>query len=291
MAATRIPLTARTRVVGVIGDPIEHSLSPLMHNAAFRALGLSWAYLAFRVPPPEVAAAVRAVRALGLAGLNVTIPHKEAVLQHVDRLSARAQICRAVNTIVHRKGRLIGDNTDVLGLERDWSELGVPSRMSQAVVVGAGGSARAAIVALGPRARRVVIAARRPERARLLVRQLGRHVRAELVAAHLDELDPRTSHAGSWLSDARLVVNATPLGMHDETFAPLAYGATPSECLFYDLVYTKQATPFLKAARKARRRGANGLGMLLHQGAAAFALWTGIEPPLDVMRRALRSSA
>ncbi|MFM8409107.1 MAG: shikimate dehydrogenase family protein, partial [Alphaproteobacteria bacterium] len=140
-----------TRIVGVIGDPIAHTRSPAMHNAAFRALGLNLAYLPFRVAGDDVGAAIEGARALGLRGLNVTVPHKEAVIPCLDRLSPRARACRAVNTIViHDDGTLEGDNTDVPGLERALLEAGLPRRRGEvAVLLGAGGSARAAVLALG----------------------------------------------------------------------------------------------------------------------------------------------
>lgn len=259
-----------------------------MHNAAFRALDLPWAYLAFPVPADRVGEAVAAVPALGLVGLNVTIPHKQAVVPHLDRLSRRALACGAVNTIVHRRGVLRGENTDVIGLERDWQELGVPARLRDSIVLGAGGSARAVAVALAARSRRVIVAARRPDRARALVRDLRKTMRTTLEAVDLAELRPDAPEAGGWLGQAGLVVNATSVGMRGGSFFPFDFRATPEACLFYDLIYTAGRTPFLTAAARARRRGSNGLGMLLHQGAAAFEIWTGVEAPLDVMRRALR---
>ena len=291
MAVTRVPLTATTRLVAVIGDPIAHSRSPLMHNAAFRALGLDFAYGAFRVRADDVGAAVAAVRALGLAGLNVTIPHKQAVLPHLDVLSPVARLTGAVNTIVNRDGVLHGDNTDVPGLSRALDEAGLAPRARLAIVLGAGGSARATVVALGRRVRTVVVAARRPEQARTLVGELSSGLRARLVVVPLDGLAAAGGPAvAQHLAAADVVVNTTPVGMHGEPFLPFAFAATPAGCLFYDLVYTERVTPFLAAARRARRRGVNGLGMLLHQGAVAFEHWTGVKAPVEVMRRALRSA-
>ncbi|MBY0275983.1 shikimate dehydrogenase, partial [Candidatus Binatia bacterium] len=141
-------MTATTRIAAVIGDPIAHSRSPRMHNAAFAALGLDFAYGAFRVRADDVGAAVAAVRALGLAGLNVTIPHKQAVIPHLDVLTPVARLSGAVNTIINRDGTLHGDNTDVPGLSRALDEAGLAPRVKLAIVLGAGGSARAAVVAL-----------------------------------------------------------------------------------------------------------------------------------------------
>ena len=290
MPATRVPLTATTRIVAVIGDPIAHSRSPLMHNAAFRALDLPFAYCAFRVVPDEVGAAVDAVRALGLVGLNVTIPHKQAVIAHLDVLSPVARLTGAVNTIVNRDGVLHGENTDVPGLSRALDEAGLPPRVKLALVLGAGGSARAAVAALARRARTVVVAARRDAQAVGLIEELGAGVRARLETVALADLAEPRGAAAKLLGRADVVVNTTPVGMHGEDFVPFACAATGPDCLFYDLIYTERETPFLVAARRARRRGANGLGMLLHQGAVAFELWTGVAPPLDVMRRALHAA-
>jgi shikimate dehydrogenase len=283
-----IQVTAERRVIAVIGDPIAHSRSPAMHNAAFRALDLPYVYVAFRVAPAHVGEAVAAMRALDLAGLNVTIPHKEAVVPFLDRLSRTARLCNAANTIVPRGRRLVGENTDVGGLDRDLSDHDVGARVESAVVLGAGGSARAAVVALARRAGRVVVAARRPERAQALVDELAPSLRARLEAVPLSALRPRQRTAAAILETASIVVNATPAGMSGSRFPPLEAPATPRDCLFYDLVYTAERTPFVTLARGARRRATNGLGMLLHQGALAFELWTGTPAPLDVMRRAIR---
>jgi shikimate dehydrogenase len=281
-------IDARTSVVAVIGDPIEHSRSPAMHNAAFRSLGLPFVYVAFRVAAEDVGPAIAGARALGVRGLNVTVPHKQAVIPHLDRLSERARACGAVNTIVNRGGVLEGENTDVLGLERDLASLGPGRRrLGCAVVLGAGGAARAVVVALGRRSRRIVVAARRPSQARALAEDLGPMVAAEIETIDLAALAPGGAAAREVLGKAALVVNSTSLGMRGETFAPLAYDLTRRTCFFYDLVYTARRTPFLAPAARLGRGTANGLGMLLHQGAASFELWTGAKAPLDVMRRAL----
>jgi shikimate dehydrogenase len=196
-----------------------------------------------------------------------------------------------VNTIVNRHGVLHGDNTDVPGLSRALDEAGLAPRVKLALVLGAGGSARAAVAALARRSRTVVVAARREAQATGLIDELAPGVRARLEVAPLADLGSPAGAAAKLLARADVVVNTTPVGMHGGDFLPFAFGATGSDCLFYDLVYTERATPFLAAARRARRRGANGLGMLLHQGAIAFELWTGVAPPVDVMRRALRGAA
>lgn len=285
----KIAVDGATRVVGIIGDPVAHSRSPAMHNAAFRALELPWVYVPFPVFGRSVGAAVRGVRALGMVGINVTVPHKEAVLRHLDELTDRARACRAVNTIINRRGTLVGDNTDAPGLDRDWTEIGVPAKVDLAVVLGAGGAARAAAVALSKRARRIVVAARRSPRARALARDMNRISHVPVTGVPLSELAPSNAAAADHLGGAALVVNATSVGMDGEEFFPLDVASTPRDCRFYDLIYTRKRTPFLALAARSRRPVSNGMGMLLHQGALAFEQWTGREPPLDVMRRALRA--
>jgi shikimate dehydrogenase len=289
MSVPKVPVDGATRVVGIIGDPVGHSRSPAMHNAAFRALGLNWVYVPFPVYGRSVGAAVRGVRALGLAGLNVTVPHKETVLRHLDELTETARACLAVNTIVNRRGTLVGDNTDAPGLMRDFTDIGIPEKVDMAVVLGAGGAARAAAVALTKRARRVVIAARRSPRARALARDMNKISHIPVSGVPLAELAPGHPCAADHLGAASLVVNATAVGMSGEEFFPLEVAATPRSCRFYDLIYTQKRTPFLELAAKSRRPISNGLGMLLHQGALAFTAWTGEDAPIDVMRRALRS--
>ncbi len=289
MASIQVPIDGGTRIVGIIGDPVEHSRSPAMHNAAFRSLGIPWAYIPFPVYGRNVGAAVRGIRALGIAGINVTIPHKEAVLRHLDELTETARACRAVNTIINRRGTLVGDNTDAPGLTRDWSEIGLSDRVDLGVVLGAGGAARAAAVALSKRARRIVIAARRSPRARALARDMSRISHVPVTGVQLSELAPDHPASADHLGGAAIVINATSVGMNGEEFFPLDVGATPRDCRFYDLIYTANRTPFLALAAASRRPVFNGLGMLLHQGALAFEEWTGQPAPLDVMRRALRA--
>jgi shikimate dehydrogenase len=278
MAATG-RISGSTRVVGIIGDPVAHSRSPAMHNAAFAALKLDWVYVPFPVAAADVGAALAAVRALGLAGINVTVPHKQVVLAHCDRLTPLARRVGAANTIVNQNGRLLGDNTDVHGFAQTLREARLRLRGRHAVVIGAGGAARAVLAALGAAgAARITIANRTPERARALAaRRWGAPVRVAPLAALADD---------ALLADAALVVNTTSAALAGGGFPAVAYAATPAACLFVDLLYG-HATPYLAGARRARRRAVDGAPMLLHQGARAFTLWTGRRAPLAVMRAAL----
>ena len=279
--ARHLPISGRTRVVGIIGDPVTHSRSPAMHNAAFAALGLDWVYVPLPVRSADLAAAVAAVRALGLAGVNVTVPHKEAVLPHLDALTPLARRVGAVNTIVARDGRLLGDNTDVHGFAATLRQQRLRLRGRRVLVIGAGGAARAVVAALADaEVGALTIANRTAARAAALARRLRGPRRQVLPLSAL--ADP------AQLADLALVVNTTSLGLHDTAFPPLTATATPSRCVFVDLVYGHE-TPFLRLARRAGRPACDGAEMLLHQGARAFTLWTGRRAPLTIMREVLSS--
>jgi shikimate dehydrogenase len=269
----RPPLSGHTRVVGVIGDPVAHSLSPILHNAAFAALGLDWVYVAFPVPRGRAAEAVAAVPALGLAGLNVTMPHKEDVAGACDELTADAAALRSVNTVVARPGgRTLGDSTDGPGFLDALADEGIPVAGQPVLVLGAGGAARAVVLALGRAGADVTVAARRPD-----------------AAADAASLAPGAHAAPLGAADASaftVVVNATPLGMSGGDPLPVDPGALHTGQAVVDLVYHPADTPLLTAARAQGAQAVNGLGMLLHQAARSFRLWTGEEPALDVMRRA-----
>lgn len=266
-------VTGRTRVAGVIGDPVRHSRSPALHNAAFAAAGLDWVYVAFEVGEGEVPSALAGMRSLGLAGLNVTMPHKQAVADAVDVLTPDAQALDAVNTVVPVEGRLVGHNTDGAGfLDSLVLDAGVEVAGRRCLVLGAGGAARAVVRALaGAGAAEVVVVNRTPaagERAAALAGSIGR------LGTELD------------VGDADLVVNATPLGMGARA------GELPCDPgrlrgagqVVVDLVYDPLETAWLAAARTAGATTVDGLGMLVRQAAHAFTLWTGIEAPVEAMR-------
>lgn len=266
--------TASTRVVAVIGSPVRQSLSPVLHNAAFRALGLDWVYLAFDVAEGEARVAVTGARALGLEGLSVTMPHKEAVADAVDRLSPTAERLGAVNTVVRVGDALVGENTDGWGfLEALRQDLGFDPAGRRCLVVGAGGAARAVTLALGGAgAAAVVVVGRSPDR----------------VAAAADLAGPagRPGEEAE-AADAELVVNATPLGMAGLPPGPPVDPSLLGEGqLVADLVYHPPVTPLIEAARSRGATAVNGVPMLIHQAARAFRLWTGEAPPLEAMSAA-----
>jgi shikimate dehydrogenase len=281
-ASRRIAIGGGTRIAAVFGDPVAHSLSPAMHNAAYAALAMDRAYVALHVKLDQLPAALRAIPALGLLGVNLTVPHKQAALAVVRRLSAEARLLGAANCIVNRGGVLYGDNTDARGLEQALRELGLALSGKLAIVIGAGGAAAAALLAAQRlHARRIVIVNRTLVRAQSLARRFSR-VSSRIQAAGLEALrDPELMAA------AAVVMNATSMGLSATRFVPLDYRATPRDCLFYDLVYAPRATPFLKPAQALGRPTADGAGMLLHQGVLAFRLFNRVPAPVDVMRRAL----
>jgi shikimate dehydrogenase len=271
---------------GVLGDPVDHSLSPAMQNAAFAAAGLPHVYLRYRVAPQALAAALDEARALGMGGLNLTIPLKEVALGLVDRLTAEAQRIGAVNTIVfERRGdRLVGDNTDGHGFLASLRGR-VRLRGQTAVILGAGGSARAVGAALAASGcARLVIANRTAARGERLASRL-----ADLGGAPVVSVPLASRALRDVLGDAVLVVNTTPAGLAGASL-PVEPAAAPPHCLFVDLVYGARPSRFLARAARARRRTLDGGLMLLHQGALAFEAWTGRPAPRAAMARALRAA-
>ncbi len=279
-------IDGQTRIVGIFGDPIAHTRSPAMHNAAFRALELPYVYVPFHVRSAELARAVHGIRALGLVGINVTVPHKERIVRHLDALSPEAELCGAVNSVVNNDGRLFGDNTDGRGFLNSLQEGDLSPREAEVVLIGAGGSARAVLSALiRAQCAAVRIVNRTQASASKLVRTYRQAGKTQLEALPLDALrDP------ALFSGVRLVINTTSAGLQSDDFPPLAYTATQAGCLFYDLLYRPDQTPFLRHAQAARRPVMDGRRMLLHQGALAFSLWTGHPAPLEIMDQALQRS-
>jgi shikimate dehydrogenase len=258
-----------------------------MQNAAFAALGLNFVYLPFQVSKADLAAAVAGLRALGLAGANVTVPHKEAVLPYLDEVAEEARLIGAVNTIVNRGGRLKGYNTDGTGFLRAAVEAGFEPRGAAAVILGAGGAARAVSFALAlAGARRIAIFNRTYARAEALAEEVSGATGVWAAALPWDEL---AKCGVEVMGTANIVVQTTSLGMHPQEAAvpPVPANAFRKEQLVVDLVYNPPRTEFLRLAEECGARTENGLGMLLYQGAAALELWTGQQAPVAVMREAL----
>jgi shikimate dehydrogenase len=269
-----------------MGWPIAHSRSPAMHNAALRALGLPGVYVPIAVFPDRLAAAVSAAHALGVSGFNLTLPHKSAIIPLLASVEASARAIGAVNTVVRNGDDWSGANTDAAGLVRSLREAGVEPQGRAAVVLGAGGAARAAVVGLCEAgASRVTVAARRLASAQQLVDELGPHC----GAASLHPSDFAAGLAGA-LAECTLLIQATSatLGARAGDFAAaVPLQVMPAGSTVCDLVYQPLETAVLARARAMGLHCVDGLGMLLHQGALAFERWTSIEPPIEVMRNAL----
>jgi shikimate dehydrogenase len=279
-----LTLSGTTAVVGIIGYPVGHSLSPAIHNAAFAALGLDWVYVPLPVLPDEVGAAVQGLRALGLRGANVTAPHKEAVVPHLDRLGGDAEVLQAVNTVAVRNGALVGFNTDVEGVRAAAYEVcGESLRGAPGLLFGAGGAARAAALALARMGVRLTVVNRTAAAAERLSALISAAVPGSACRwVPIESLD------GELVAAQVLVVNATSLGLAGagKVPAPLADTLSASHVVF-DVVYSDGGTLFLKEARARGATTVDGREMLLHQAAAAFEVWTGEPAPLRVMREAL----
>jgi len=276
-----------TKVLGVFGHPVSHSLSPAMHNAAIQALGIDYVYVPFHVLPDDLEKAVEGVRALGIAGVNVTIPHKERVIEYLDKVSERSMRIRSVNTVVNREGHLIGDTTDGRGFlksaQAEWGKLDG----SRVLILGAGGSAKAVSFALAEIGCEIAIANRTVERAEQLVEGLNAvfgNRTAKAVGMQREVLK-------SEVENVDLLINSTSVGMSpDVDVIPIPPDLLHSRLLVYDLVYNPPITRLISEARSRGAKAANGLGMLIYQGAISFEMWTGCEAPIDVMEKAVRDS-
>jgi len=279
-----LEISGTTAVCAVIGDPIRHSLSPCIHNAAFQHLGLDYAYVAFRVGLKDLGDAVRGMRGLSLRGLNVTTPLKLEIMQHLDRLDGSAEAAGAVNTVLNQDGTLVGYDTDGKGALAALEEGERRLAEEKVVIMGAGGASRAISQTLAGEALEVVILNRTPERAERLAEEVservGRRVRSGKLCRNVLKEE---------LEDADVLVNATSVGMRPrEGETPVDGDLLRPGLLVFDLVYDPPETRLLREARSARAETIDGLTMLVHQGAASFEIWTGMRAPVRVMMRAAR---
>ena len=282
-------LTGKSNIVGLIGWPTGHSVSPRMHNAAFAALDLDWCYVPLPVntePSSRIGEAVKGVRALGLRGANVTVPHKQAVMSHLDALTDAAQVIGAVNTIiVQADGSLLGDNTDAPGFIADLRDHGVDTQGKRVLVLGAGGSARAVVYGLATAgAATVTVANRTVARATDLVTELQAQVPdCPMTACALP------GELAEVAATSDLIVNCTSLGMSPniDTTPWLAEVPFRADQAVYDMVYNPRQTRLLAQAAADGAQAIGGIGMLVWQGAIAFERWTGIMPPIATMRQAI----
>jgi shikimate dehydrogenase len=282
MEKPRVSITGATRIAGVIGWPIQHTLSPAMQNAAFSHYGLDVAYVPLGVPPSGLGILVKSLQQLDAVGVNVTIPYKEKVIPYLDACAPSAKQIGAVNTIVFHKLRIIGHNTDGLGFLQ--SIQGVARiKGAQAVVLGAGGAGRAIAVSLA------LAGAGQLTLVDVDSQRLGRLIRdiRKLGYPYVRGTRPSTAELKAQLGKSQLLVNATPLGLKSKDPLPLPPAWMPSAVCVLDVVYGKRMTPLLRLAKAKKNRIVPGWKMLLYQGAEAFRLWTGKNPPVNLMQQAL----
>ncbi|MDP9021856.1 MAG: shikimate dehydrogenase [Actinomycetota bacterium] len=273
--------TASTRLVVLLGWPVRHSLSPVMHNSAFREQGLDLVYVVLPTPPDALATVVEALGAVGAIGANVTVPHKEEVTGLCDRLTDEARLVGAVNTLVWGPEGLVGDNTDAVGLGRVLQEdFNLPPG-APTVVLGTGGAARACVVALGRVGVPVTVIGRRRDAADDLAGLAERCGAPQGRAIGLDE----DTWVGEAVAESVLAINATPLGMAGEPL-PDPFHQLRADQMALDLVYRPAETPFLEAARASGAEAHHGLGMLVAQAAASYRRWTGQDAPIGIMSAA-----
>lgn len=279
-------VTGKTKCVGILGWPVEHSMSPLMQNAAFAASSLDYTYIPLPVHPNRLAVAIEGLKALGFVGVNVTIPHKVAVIPYIDVLDKSAEMVGAVNTILIKDNKLYGYNTDAIGFIQPLLKKGNLLSEKKAVLLGAGGAARAVVWGLIEQGvSEIAIGVRNPEKARELVDVFSSLVAIKAYSWPSTEFNVQLHHCD-------ILVNSTPIGMYPniEEEPHIEWSLLKSGIPVYDLIYTPEKTKFLKKAETLGHIIINGSGMLVEQGAAAFTLWTGLPAPIDTMYHTLENT-
>ncbi len=272
---------SRKQITGIIGYPLSHTLSPLMHNAGFKKFGLNWEYKVFETKPEDVKKFIGKIREQPIKGINVTIPHKHSVMPFLDRIDKAAKTIGAVNTIVNKNGFLIGHNTDYLGFIASLKKHRVNLKNKNVVMLGAGGAAHAVGYAINlSRPKSFYIYNIDTPMIKRLVKKLKlKNVKTGDII--------KTKEKDKILANADFIVNATSVGMHDSN-VPYKLGTLKKGCVVYDLIYNPPLTKFLKHARSRGARIINGLDMLIYQGIEAFCLWTGKKLGYDLFKNAIK---
>jgi shikimate dehydrogenase len=275
-------ISGKTRVCGVIGDPIAHTLSPTIHNAAFGHLKLDFVFLAFRVKAADLENAVRGMRGLGIHGLNVTMPHKSTVIGFLDEVDTTVQFLGSANTILNKDGKLSGFNTDGVGALKALRENGVALSEKKMLLLGAGGAAKAIAFSLAKEVGELAILNRTAEKAKELAETLGRMFNKKVVGGVLS-----SDAIAENLRDSDILINATSVGMKPNLSQSLvAPQWLKSDLAVMDIVYNPVETKLAKDAKAAGAKVISGVEMLIYQGAASFEIWTGCSAPIEVMRKA-----
>jgi shikimate dehydrogenase len=279
-----VDITGATKVYGIIGYPVKHSLSPVMQNAAIKASSIDGVYVPFEVKPDQLEIAIRGLRATGVSGWNVTIPHKTSIMPFLDQLSDTAEQAGAVNVVEACGEKLIGHNTDGDGLICSLkNDLGCCVEGGSIVVIGAGGAARGAVAALcRAKAAEIIIVNRTASSAESLLGDIAGYYPTVMLSAVAPD-----NNISCTIKNADLVVNATSVGMYGEEFKWLDLALLKKTAKVYDMIYAPQVTPLIASAKREGIAAANGFGMLVGQGELAFKIWTGAMPAEGVMRSAL----
>ncbi|MDP3066740.1 MAG: shikimate dehydrogenase [Methanobacteriaceae archaeon] len=273
-------ITGKTALVGIVGDPVEHSLSPPMHNAAFQHLKLDYVYVPFHVPAKNLENAIKGAKDMGIKGLNITIPHKTAVIRYLDEVDQAAQLIGAVNTLKFTEDKIKGYNTDGVGAVKAIEEI-ITVKDKKVVIMGAGGAARAVAFQLILNGiQKLSIANRTPEKAEQLARDIKSKLEFSSRVVNFSELE---------LTSTDILINTTPVGMHPhEDQKPLVTSEMMHpELVVNDIIYNPLRTGFLKEAEDSGAKTVNGTKMLVYQGVEAFRIWTGVNPPVEVFTEAL----
>ena len=280
-------ITGKTTICGIIGDPIEHSMSPVMHNTAFQTLGLDYAYVPFKVKSLELRKAIEGIRGLNIRGVNVTIPHKVAVLQLLDRIDPLAEKIGAINTIVNDNGILTGYNTDATGFLQALREKGIDAAEKRVLLLGAGGAGRSISNILAAERAKLVVLNRKQRQSSMdnLTRRLADSYRADIKIGELNYENLKKA-----ILDVDILVNATSLGMSpDSDQTPVPAELLHANMTVFDIIYNPLPTRLLREAKAAGAMTIDGLEMLVQQGALSFEKWTGTKAPVDVMRKSVES--
>jgi shikimate dehydrogenase len=275
-------ISGKTRVCGVIGDPIEHTLSPTIHNAAFDHLKLDFVFLAFRVKAADLENAVQGMRGLGIHGLNVTMPHKSTVIGYLDEVDSAVKFLGSANTILNKDNVLSGFNTDGIGALKALRENGAELSEKKVLLLGAGGAAKAIAFSLAEEVEELAILNRAAEKAKKLAEALGRISNKKIVGGALS-----SDAVAKSLQDSDVLINATSVGMHPEANQSIvAPQWLRSDLTVMDIVYNPVETKLARDAKAAGAKVISGVEMLIYQGAASFEIWTKRSAPIEVMRRA-----
>lgn len=277
-------VTGKTKTLGIFGYPISHTLSPAMHNAVIKALGLDMAYLPFEVKPSNLKEAINGIKSLGIIGVNITIPHKESVIRFLDAISEEARLVGAVNTIVNKDRKLIGYNTDGSGYIASLKEeLGFNPKSKRIIIIGAGGAARGILAALAAqKPKSITVANRTLSRAVSLIKAFKEKFRD----TRFEAIDLDNNMLKIFFNRVDLLINTTSVGMKQGKALKIPLETLPKIAIVSDIIYNPLETLLLKKAKKLGLTTHGGLGMLVHQGARSFKLWTGMDAPMNVMRKA-----